>query len=68
MNDPELIRGERPALTSWEKGLRWLAGFLAAISVGFGIWYIVKGIDGPAESLTSRTPWPRMRCWRGSAC
>lgn len=49
MNDPELIRGERPALTFWEKALRVLAGFLALVSVGFGIWYIVKGFVGPAE-------------------
>jgi choline dehydrogenase-like flavoprotein len=49
MNDPELRRGERPALTGWEKALRVLAGFLALISVGFAIWYIVKGIVGPAE-------------------
>jgi choline dehydrogenase-like flavoprotein len=49
MSEPELIRGERPALTFWEKVLRWLGLILALISLGFGVTYVVKGIVGPAE-------------------
>jgi choline dehydrogenase-like flavoprotein len=49
MNEPELRRGERPELTRWEWVLRGLAVFLALVSLTFAIWYLVKGIVGPAE-------------------
>jgi choline dehydrogenase-like flavoprotein len=49
VSEPELWRGERPALTGWEWGLRLLAVALALSSLGFAIWYLVKGIVGPAE-------------------
>jgi choline dehydrogenase-like flavoprotein len=49
MNEPELRRGERPELTRWEWALRGLAVLLALVSLTFAIWYLVKGIVGPAE-------------------
>jgi choline dehydrogenase-like flavoprotein len=45
----DLVHGERPDLTGWEKALRLLAAALALVSVGFAVIYIVQAFAGDAE-------------------
>jgi choline dehydrogenase-like flavoprotein len=47
--NPQLIRGERPALTFWEQSLRASAVLLGLVSVGFALWYVLKGVVGHSE-------------------
>jgi choline dehydrogenase-like flavoprotein len=50
MSAPELARGERPALTGWEKALRWVGGFgLGVVSLGFALAYAYAGIFQEAQ-------------------
>jgi choline dehydrogenase-like flavoprotein len=44
-----LVRGERPALTGWERGLRWFGLVLALISLGFAASYLYRGVFADAE-------------------
>jgi choline dehydrogenase-like flavoprotein len=45
----ELVRGERPALTGWERALRAAAWALAAISLAFLAVYVYAGAANDAE-------------------
>lgn len=47
--NPQLIRGERPALTFWEQMLRASAVLLGLVSAGFAVWYVLKGLVGHSE-------------------
>ena len=44
-----MVRGERRALTGWEQGLRAAAAGLALVSIGFAVWYLVKGLTQESE-------------------
>lgn len=50
MSEPDLIRGERPALTFWEKALRYVGGAgMAVVSLGFALAYAYIGIFDEAQ-------------------
>ena len=45
----ELVRGERPGLTGWERALRIFALVLGAVSLGFAVLYVVNGVSSKSE-------------------